>query len=109
MAVIAAALAPKSGDEIVHPNGYVDRTFQVTVANSGATDEWIVTGFSKIVTVVGSTLLAVGAAPAAPTAAPLFKLNSDGTASGATDTSGNLGIQVFDAATILVVTVRGIL
>lgn len=108
MAVIAAALAPKSGDDIVYPNGYVDRTFQVTVANSGATDEWIVTGFSKIVTIPGSTLLAVGASPLAPTAAPLFKMNSDGTASGAADTPGSLGIQVFDAATILVVTVRGL-
>jgi hypothetical protein len=108
MAAIAASLVTKRGDDVVHSNGYVDRSFQVTIINPSAEDEWVVTGLSKIVAVVGWAATAYGSTPVFYTNPPLFLLNSEGTAAGATDTPGCLGIEVSDAWSIFSVTVRGI-
>lgn len=68
---------------------YFARTFSVAVANANAADEWIVTGFSKVITVTGviKNGTAVGAS------LPAIVKNAAGTGQSADSTMGALAIE----------------
>jgi hypothetical protein len=70
------------------------RTFSVTIANANAADEWIVTGLSKVITVLG--IIRNGTAVGANL--PAIVKNAAGTGQTADTTMGALALEG-DAAT----------
>lgn len=96
---MAALSTTKRGDRV--PVGqYWEQTFEVALTGTNPADEWIVTGFDEVVSVVGAVV--IGTAGLADW--PAFKMNLAGT--GGASTPGALGIESVTAQTIQV-TVRG--
>lgn len=99
---MAALTATKVGDRL--PQGrYVQQTFNVTVVNAAAADEWFATGFKSIVAVLGFCALGTAAAPAAN-----FVKNAQGTGVAAGTNQGDLGIEAA-AGAVFEVTVLALL
>jgi hypothetical protein len=96
MAVLSAT---KIGDRIA-VGRYFEQTFEVALSGTNPADEWIVTGFDEVVSVVGFAV--IGTAGLADV--PAFKYNLAGT--GGAATPGALGMESVTAQTIHV-TVRG--
>ncbi len=82
---------------------YVEQTFKVTTG-AGAADEWIATGFKKIIAVVGVAI--IGTAGAAATM--VFQKNARGTGVSEDTNPGDLGIENASAVAVEV-TVRALL
>lgn len=96
---MAQLAAVKVGDRI--PAGrYFEQTFLVALTGTNPADEWIVTGFDEVVSVVGYAV--IGTAGLAD--APAFMLNLLGT--GGAASAGALGIESITAQ-LIQVTVRG--
>lgn len=103
---MAALTRIKRGDDVVHSNGYVDRAFRVVVPGADATDEWVVTGLSRIVCVLGVTSAALATGPTVP---PITRCNAQGTGVAEGTTPGALGIACTDVGLAWDIVVRGIL
>lgn len=90
---MAVLTATKVGDATPYGRYYA-QTFSVVVANAAAADEWIATGFRKIITVLG--IIRNGTAVGANL--PAIVKNANGTGQSADSTMGSLGLEA-DAAT----------
>jgi len=77
------------------PSGrYFEQTYAIVVANSASATEWIATGFSRIIAVVGH------AVQGTTDRGVNFVINGQGTGTTAGDNLGDLGIEATGAATV---------
>lgn len=84
---------------------YVMQTYETSALGTGAADEWIATGLTSIIAVVGCAVLGTTTS----TTSVAFEINAQGTGVAEDTNHGDLGIEVTDAGINQVqVTVIGI-
>lgn len=87
MAVLTRGVLTKA--ERIPVSNLVLRSFQTSPANNAAADEWIDTGLSEIVAIVGWATVGT----AAPTLVPNFVKNAQGTGVAEGTNLGDLGVE----------------